>query len=176
MTLPWISPETQLLKTAGVGAKATVQQVVSTQLLEAGIDPQQVSVVGHVAVCAGRWMGNWWGKLVANYPRIGRWVNQPWWKQWDKWDKWEQCPLITGVNSPTYDPWDEPPSNGGSHPPFILNTPFNETMVVFVRNFHIPWRSPCNGRVFQNRGMGLLTMGEPWWTTRSPIWQWVMKI
>ena len=41
------------------------------------------------------------------HPTDRKWVNQPWWFQWDKWG---QCPLITGVNLPTYDSWDEPPS------------------------------------------------------------------
>ena len=45
------------------------------------------------------------GELPTN--RLGGWTNPGY-----KWDKWGQCPFISGVNSPTYDPWDESPSRG----------------------------------------------------------------
>ena len=44
-----------------------------------------------------------------------------------------------------------------SHPPFILNTPKDETMAPLVGNFHIPL-GPWFGGVFDNRGMGLMRL------------------
>ena len=58
MKIPWFPPETRVSTSRG-SAKATVQRVVSSQLLEAGIDPEQVSVVGHVAATGWWWDRSW---------------------------------------------------------------------------------------------------------------------
>ena len=50
--------------------------------------------------------GNYWPGFCLPG---GKWVNQPWFFSWD-FCGGKSSTNITGVNSPTYDSWDEPPS------------------------------------------------------------------
>ena len=52
------------------------------------------------------------------------------------WDKWGQCPLITGVNKPTYIPltflWDEPPSTAPISSPLLGDLPTAQPLRICV--------------------------------------------